>query len=135
MKTVIKFAAVIWLTMTSVGCGENRKSKALIKANALHLQSVEIHEKLEKKLETLKAQAISQRDSAMAIKIDSLSNLIGLWEEGIVEVPGFAHEHHDHDKHEHKPSPEMTDESMLEYQQSTKEAIQQISNAVDQITN
>jgi hypothetical protein len=135
MKTVIKFAAAIWLTITSVCCVENRKSKTLIEANALHLQSVEIHEKLEKKLETLKAQAISQRDSAMAIKIDSLSNLIGLWEEGIVEVPGFAHKHHDHDMHEHKPSPEMTDESMLEYQQSTKEAIQQISNAVDQITN
>ncbi|WP_414617642.1 hypothetical protein [Dyadobacter sp. 32] len=92
----------------------------LIEANQLHLESVSIAGKLEKSLDSLSQQA----NAAEKIRLDSLAHLVELWEESVIEVPGFEHEHTG--GHEHKPTPQMTDESMLEYQRNAKKAIQSI---------
>jgi hypothetical protein len=60
--------------------------------------------------------------------------LVELWEESVIEVPGFEHAHEHTEGHEHKPAPQMTDESMLQYQRSAKEAIQSIrAQAAEQV--
>jgi len=117
---------------------EKTKSKALIEANKLHLESVAIHEIVEKEIEEKKKSATANNTSGILLKLDSLHNLVELWEEGIVEVPGFEHEHH-HGKgehhHEHKPVPQMTDESMLEYQRNTKVAIEELQKDLKELKN
>jgi hypothetical protein len=101
--------------------GSDQKSQMLIEANELHLESVSIASKLEKSLDSLGQRA----SAAEKIRLDSLAHLVEVWEESVIEVPGFEHEHTE--GHEHKPAPQMTDESMLEYQRNAKEAIESIS--------
>lgn len=120
-----------------VSCSpEKTKSEVLIEANKVHLESVAIHEKVEQAIETRKKTAVADKDSRMLLKLDSLNNLVELWEEGIVEVPGFEHEHkHENGggHHEHKTAPQMTDESMLEYQRNTKVAIEELQNDLNNL--
>ncbi|KAA0992610.1 hypothetical protein [Dyadobacter aurulentus] len=103
---------------------DHGKSDELIQANNLHLESIAIAENLEEKLVTLRKD---HRDPAVMARIDSLLNVIEAWQEAVIEVPGFKH-HHEH--HEHKPAPEMTDQSMLDYQKNAKEAIMEVSDKV-----
>jgi len=102
--------------------GSDQKSQMLTQANELHLESVSIAAKLEKSLDSLGRYA----SAAEKIRLDSLAHLVELWEESVIEVPGFEHAHEHTEGHEHKPAPQMTDESMLEYQRNAKEAIQSI---------
>jgi len=117
---------------------EKTKSKALIEANKVHLESVAVHESVEKEIEEKKKSAAANNTSGILLKLDSLHNLVELWEEGIIEVPGFEHEHH-HGKgehhNEHKPVPQMTDESMLEYQRNTKVAIEELQKDLKELKN
>ena len=102
------------------------------------MESVAVHESVEKEIEEKKKSAAANNTSGILLKLDSLHNLVELWEEGIVEVPGFEHEHH-HGKgehhHEHKPVPQMTDESMLEYQRNTKVAIEELQKDLKELKN
>jgi len=113
---------------------ERTKSEALIEANKVHLESVALHERVEKEIEEKKKSAAANND--LLLKLDSLHNLVELWEEGIIEVPGFEHEHHhgggEH-HHEHKPVQQMTDESMLEYQRNTKAAIEELQKDLKEL--
>ena len=115
---------------------EKAKSEALIEANKVHLESVKIHESVEKEIAEKNKRATESNDSSLLLKLDSVHHLVELWEDSIVEVPGFEHEHH-HGKgehhHEHKAVPQMTDESMLEYQQNTKMAIQELQMSLKQL--
>lgn len=119
MKTIL-YALPLAFTF-SCG-GSDQKSQMLIQANELHLESVSIASKLEKSLDSLGQHA----SAAEKIRLDSLAHLVELWEESVIEVPGFEHAHEHTEGHEHKPAPQMTDESMLEYQRNAKEAIQSI---------
>jgi Glu-tRNA(Gln) amidotransferase subunit E-like FAD-binding protein len=120
MKTVIYIIPLAFM----LSCGSaDQKSKMLVEANQLHLESVSIASKLEKSLDSLRQQQVS---TAEKIRLDSISGLIALWEESVIEVPGFEHAHHHTEGHEHKPAPQMTDESMLEYQRNAKQAIESI---------
>jgi hypothetical protein len=121
------FFPTLALTFILTACSNDKaKSDKLIEANKAHLESVAIHENVETGLHVMKKLAETKRDSLRLQKLDSLQDLIELWEEGMIEVPGFEHEHH-HEKgghHSHKPAPQMTDESMLEYQLNAKAAIE-----------
>ena len=130
------FFPALALTFILTACSNDKaKSDKLIEANKVHLESVAILENVESGLHVMKKLAETKQDSLRLHKLDSLENLIELWEEGVVEVPGFEHEHH-HEKgghHEHKPTPQMTDESMLEYQLNAKEAIESLQRDLKNI--
>jgi hypothetical protein len=111
------------------GCGrEKKKSETLIMANEAHLDAMQIAHELEETIDSLRRY---RPDAAQQSKLDSIADLITLWEESVVEVPGFAHEHDHAHGHEHKPAPQMTDESMLEYQLNAKQAIDAIRIELD----
>lgn len=120
MKTIIY--AIPLAFAFSCG-GSDQKSQMLIEANQLHLESVSIAGKLEKSLDSLAQHA----SAAEKVRLDSLAHLVELWEESVIEVPGFEHAHEHAEGHTHKPAPQMTDESMLEYQRNAKDAIESIS--------
>lgn len=110
---------------------QDEKSPQLVEANRLHLEAIEISKELEVQLESLSLQA---KDDVEKSQIDSLKTLINVWEENVIEVPGFAHAHdHAHGAHSHKSAPPMTDESMLDYQQQSREAIMELKEAIAKI--
>ncbi|MEO6687444.1 MAG: hypothetical protein ABIN24_15835 [Dyadobacter sp.] len=111
----------------------NNKSPELIQAYEMHLESMRIHENMETELIEKKQNAINNKDVSAITKLDSLSTILELWEEGIIEVPGFEHEHH-HEKgehHEHKTEIQMTDESMFEYQKKSQQAIEELQKEIN----
>lgn len=124
------------LIFVLTACSKDKaKSDALIEANKVHLESVAMHENVENGIHLLKQRAETKQDSTRLQKLDSLQDLMELWEEGMIEVPGFEHEHH-HEKgehHEHKPAPQMTDASMLEYQLNAKAAIEALQKDLKNI--
>lgn len=122
-------ASMFIVVLTTFSCSSgNEKSPELIEANRLHLEAMKISEHLERKLDSLAPLA---KDDLEKSRIDSLKNLIEVWEENVIEVPGFPHAHdHAHGAHEHKTVPPMTDASMLDYQRQSKEAILEIQQAV-----
>ncbi len=124
---------LIFFSILTIACGKNKdKSDELIKANEIHLKSMKIHKNMEEYLKAKKREAIKNNNSIAINKLDSISKILELWEEGIIEVPGFPHEHH-HEKgehHEHKAAPQMTDASMLEYQENSKQAIEQLQKEI-----
>lgn len=124
------------LIFVLTACSKDKaKSDALIEANKVHLESVAMHENVENGIHLLKQRAETKQDSTRLQKLDSLQDLMELWEEGMIEVPGFEHEHH-HEKgehHEHKPAPQMTDASMLEYQLNAKAAIEALQKDLKRI--
>lgn len=123
---------LLTIILTAAACArQEEKSPQLIEANRLHLEAVEISKELESKLVSLSSHAESD---AKKSKIDSLKSLIEMWEENVIEVPGFAHAHdHGHGAHEHKSAPPMTDESMLNYQRQSREAIMELKEAITKL--
>ncbi|WP_353722459.1 hypothetical protein [Dyadobacter sp. 676] len=124
--------SILILAAAVLSCSKgNEKSPELIEANRLHLEAMKISVQLEQKLENLSSQA---KSAAQKTRIDSLKNLIEVWEENLIEVPGFAHAHdHTHGAHTHKAAPSMTDESMLDYQRQSKEAIIELRDVITKL--
>lgn len=122
-------ASLFIVVLTAFSCSSGKeKSPELIEANRLHLEAMKISEHLEQTLDSLAPLA---KDDLEKSRIDSLKNLIEVWEENVIEVPGFAHAHdHTHGAHEHKAAPPMTDASMLDYQRQSKDAILELQQAI-----
>lgn len=127
------FLLLIALALATFTCSKkNEKSPQLIEANRLHLEAMKISQQLEQKLDSL--SPLAKDGSSGKPQIDSLKNLIEVWEKHVIEVPGFAHEHaHEHGAHEHKTAPPMTDESMLEYQRQSRQAIAELQEAIEKL--
>jgi hypothetical protein len=123
---------LLTILLAAAACArQEEKSPQLIEANRLHLEAVEISKELESKLDSLSSHAES---GVKKSQIDSLKSLIEMWEENMIEVPGFAHAHdHGHGAHEHKSAPPMTDESMLDYQRQSREAIIELKEAITKL--
>ena len=119
--TMVAFAAL--------SCSRgSEKSPELIEANRLHLEAMKISQQLEQKLDSLMPLAKNDLEKS---QIDSLQKLIEVWEDNVIEVPGFAHAHeHEAHSHEHKAAPPMTDESMLDYQRQSREAIFELQETI-----
>jgi len=120
---------LLTICLTAAACArQEEKSPQLVEANRLHLEAIEISKGLEVRLESLSSHAESR---AKKSQIDSLKSLIEMWEKNVIEVPGFPHAHaHGHGAHEHKSAPPMTDESMLDYQRQSREAIEELKEAI-----
>lgn len=130
MKTIQSIIILPFFAMLQACSGNSEKSEPLVQANQLHLESVVIHENLEKKLNLMLAK---EKDPSRLKTLDSLHNLIELWETGLIEVPGFEHNHEHGAHHEHKAAQAMTEESMLEYQKNGKEAIRDLEAALNKL--
>lgn len=133
IKSLIAIAIILWIS----GCTrDTAPSETLAEANRIHLAAIELHEMVEQKLEELKKKSQTNQDVLLSSKADSLQKLVELWELGVIEVPGFSHnhEHKPGTYHEHKPAPQMTDDSMLDYQQRALSAIEEIAGEMDKIS-
>ena len=121
--------SLLILFLAAFGCSSgNEKSPELIEANRLHLEAMKISGQLEQKLDSLLPMT---KDNVRKSQIDSLKNLIEVWEDNVIEVPGFAHAHeHGAHSHEHKSAPPMTDGSMLDYQRQSLEAIGELEDVI-----
>ncbi|GGM73145.1 hypothetical protein GCM10010967_00850 [Dyadobacter beijingensis] len=129
MNLSIRLIAICLLT---AACSKkNENSRELVEANRLHLEAIEISKELEARLDSISANSSNDVDQS---QIDSLKSLIEVWETNVIEVPGFAHAHdHAHGAHSHKAAPPMTDESMLDYQRQSKEAILELRHAIKRL--
>lgn len=131
MKTITKIFILFFVIATFACSSQQDKNDILSEANRVHLQAAEIHHRLENQLDSAKT---ATHDSSRIKMLDSLSNLVELWEESMIEVPGFEHEHdHSGGHHHHKPAPSMTDESMLEYQQNAHTAIRELEKSFNDL--
>ncbi|REA60853.1 hypothetical protein DSL64_13170 [Dyadobacter luteus] len=131
MKTIGKIFILFFVIATFACSSQQDKSDVLSEANRVHLLASEIHHRLENQLDSAKT---ATHDSFRIKMLDSLSNLVELWEESMIEVPGFEHEHdHSGEHHHHKPAPSMTDESMLEYQQNAHTAIRELEKSFNDL--
>ncbi|WP_157486730.1 hypothetical protein [Dyadobacter alkalitolerans] len=129
MCKIISYGPIALFLVASLSCQpDQQKSETLVEANNLHIESFATAEKIQQKLDSIKK---TTTDKSTQAKLDSIGNLVKLWEGGLIEVPGFAHEHH-HGSHDHKPAPQMTDQSMLEFQRNAKQAIEQIGKQVSE---
>ena len=129
MKVLSLLTAAI-ICMLSGGCSDKKQeSQTLISANNLHLEAIKTQESLEQKLMRIRNYAIKAYNPVLLHKSDSLKELVELWKESVMEVPGFDHEHKHGEHHEHRPAPKMTDHSMLQYQQEAKNAIDSLEHS------
>jgi hypothetical protein len=127
---LIRTIVLLAICLTAAACSrQEKKNPQLIEANRLHLEAIEISKELESRLESL---SLRPEGGAKKSQIDSLKNLIELWEKNVIEVPGFphAHSHGGAHAHEHKSAPPMTDESMLDYQRQSREAIVELKEVI-----
>ena len=130
MKYTIKLSGVALVLFLAACSSQPNQSEILKQANTAHLEAIALAEDLEDQLKSIREK---QTDPASIAKADSIASLLHLWKEGVLEVPGFAHEHehdHDHGDHKHKPAPQMTDESMLEYQMNAKKAVEDLGKSL-----
>ncbi|WP_025764635.1 hypothetical protein [Dyadobacter tibetensis] len=128
MKNFI-FPPVLLALLTFSGCAPKKDANTLIQAHKLHLESIAIAQELESTFQTLQKRNLP---TAHRQKVDSLNQLLHLWEASLIEVSGFDHEHEG--AHEHKPAPQMTEESMLEYQLQAKQAILLIQKDLEEFS-
>ena len=110
--------------------GKKEPSELLTRANEIHLESVELHEEIENDLDSLR------KLPELKVQADSLAEVLENWEAALIEIEGFEHEHKhgEHHHHKHSPAPDMNDEQMLGYQQNTKKAIEELDEAVKNLT-
>lgn len=109
---------------------KHQQNPVLQQANQEHLDAIRIHSEIKDLLKLSQTNSTDSRQN----QLDSLNELIQLWEESAIEVPGFAHTTNDeHHHHEHKPAPAMTDESMLAYQQNAKKAILELKAGLESV--
>lgn len=118
-----------------VSCnGRSGHNPVLYEANRVHLEAADLYKQAHQLYDSLKKEAKASGDNLLLNRLDSIHNVMHDWEKGLYEVPGYEHKHshedHDH-KHEHKTAPQMTAESMLEYQNNTRQAISEIKTALE----
>ncbi|MCU0324068.1 MAG: hypothetical protein MUF45_02285 [Spirosomaceae bacterium] len=132
MKTT--YVAIITTLLMACG-GKQTDNPILAEANKIHIESIAIQEAIEPKIEQLDSLKSTLNDSTKIAKLEDIKKMFIEWEEGLLEVPGFEHQHHNHEghSHKHKPAPEMTDESMLEYQKNTKKAIEELQAQLNEL--
>ena len=154
MKTFIYRTFVYGCVLAScslvfVAC-EPEKDPKMEEAGKIHLASMEIEESLHEQIEgidSLKvvlndkkktltdAAAIASIDSTVAA-LDAVAKSFEEWEENLVEVPGLPHEHHhegEEHRHDHKPTPEVSGEQMIEIQKEIKTNIEKIKSDLESV--
>ena len=125
-------ALVLFCVATVFTACQNQKKEndpVLEEAYQLHVEAIQIQQEVEPKLDSL-----VKLDS---VRFDSIRMAFKTWEENLVEVPGFEHDHdhhgHDHHHHDHGPSqPEVTPQQMKAIQNESLQNIKKIKALVEQ---
>ena len=130
------------LLASLAACGDKKDAK-LDEAGKIHNEAHEIGENIESQIEgidSLKTLLADKKktltDAATIARLDSTVAVLGGvaqafadWEDNIVSVPGLVHKHAEgeaHEEHNHKATPDVTSEQMLEIQQEMKKNIEKI---------
>jgi hypothetical protein len=131
MKKISLFLTFLGL----MACGKSpQDNPVLVEANQIHLEAIEVQEQVEGQLKNLDSLKNTLQDKTLKAKIDSMQQIFQSWEAALVEIEGFEHEQHEGHHHHHQPAPNMTDESMLEYQKNAKKAIQDFKKNLEDLT-
>ncbi|MCU0445291.1 MAG: hypothetical protein MUE85_10270 [Microscillaceae bacterium] len=143
----MKQIGIVLIISLLTACGEKKASPALQKAAEIHKQAMAIHQKimpqidefekflpkLQAALDTLRPnnhQDLIGQNQNLQAEIKQTQKAMQEWMKNVVEVPGSeAHDHHHHagESHHHAPTPQVTEEEMLEIQTEILQNIQKIA--------
>jgi hypothetical protein len=103
-----------------MACSHKKNDTVLAEAASVHEEAMQIFHDLEDLLKTLE-----QNDAIPAEALETIKSDLHEWEEGLVEVPGYEHNHDyaDHRHHHHHKTPELSSEEMLQLQKEFRNSI------------
>ncbi|MGD1947433.1 MAG: hypothetical protein ACFB0A_14505 [Croceivirga sp.] len=144
------FILSIGMLLVLLSCGEAKKSPELEEAFKIHNEALAIRGEMSKKLSELQANKDSIFVETHAATLSAIGTSLEEWDEQLVEVPGFEHEHdhsghdhseHDHSEHDHSEhdhnhdhnEQELTPKQHLEVQQQLLEDITAIAEKIEGI--
>ena len=121
---------ILWAVILAAGCGSHPTDPQLEQAFQFHQQAIDVNKAIQEQL-----QSADQYDP----KTNALRQRLAVWEENLVEVPGFEHEHDHggahHHHHHHNSGPEVTPEHMLNIQKEFLDSIRAIQEDLQLILN
>jgi ABC-type nickel/cobalt efflux system permease component RcnA len=142
---------IIGLTVL-MSCGETGRSqnRAIQEAAAIHEEIMTRHDsiydalltkkdRIREKLDTEKPQGEMKTSyEAMIRSIDKSFRILETWEESVVGVPGFEHDHgegdhHHHHHHDHMKEDilkDMSDKEILELQKALKVRLDEVAKEI-----
>lgn len=84
-------------------CGDKQKEIDLQQAFSTHGEAVKVRKNAQEALIKLQANTDSLFVANNSEELKSIAEALALWDEQLVEVPGFEHDHshHDHSGHDH----------------------------------
>ena len=118
-----------------VACGDKKNpNEDLQQAFKLHQEAMNIRNQTVDQLAKLTVNGDSLFVKAYKKDLDSISRSLKVWDEQLVEVPGFeeAHDHSGHNHH-HDEQPKLTPEQHLQVQQHLLQQIRAIEKSINQI--
>ncbi len=118
-----------------MSCGGSEKpSEELTQAFKLHEEAVSIRNQVADQIAKLEGSTDSLFVEANKSNLDSFRISLNVWNEQLVEVPGFeaAHEHEGH-HHDHDEPLDLTPKQHLEVQQHLLSEIKALAESVNQI--
>lgn len=143
----MKYVVITFLAFVLAACGGQERSETLKKAEAIHLETLEISKGVVDKiaavtseLEDASRYLISQGDTLAAEEVDlkmqklhAIADSYETWKDNLAEVPGMActHDHNGEHEHNHDHAKEallsgLSDNDNLKIQEEQKLAIESI---------
>lgn len=123
------FVCVISIHMWACGSEGEKQKEMLQQAYGLHLKSIQIRHTLNEWLTKSKEHALT--DSLYNQDLDSITQLLEIWDTQVVEVPGFEKEHHH--EHDHHVQPQLTPQQHIQIQQHLLNEIREIAKRVNRL--
>ncbi len=143
----MKYIVITFLAFVLASCGGNERSETLKKAEAIHLETLEISKSVDSKLADITSELqdasgylIVQGDTVAAEEVDlkmqqlhAIADAYQTWKDNLAEVPGMActHDHDGDHEHTHDHAKEallngLSDDDNLKIQEEQKNAIETI---------
>lgn len=150
----MKYIAITFLAFMLAACGGQERSETLKKAEAVHLETLELSKgvadqlaKVTADLQSASGSLIAQGDTlgaeAVEMKLQELHAIADnyqTWKDNLAEVPGMActHDHEGDHEHSHDHAKEallndLSDEDNLKIQEEQKAGIQTIMKSLSEL--
>lgn len=127
MVGVILIASSILIGCSSTGSERKGNQQAI----ALHNSMVKKAKAIEDRLNQLRSDSTTNRDS-----VGALTEALIQWKADLIEVPGNEeHDHHAHGHGSNQNMPQITDEQMLEVQQELDRRLSLIEKRITNLKN
>lgn len=140
--------------MASCGDSGRSQNRSIKEAAAIHEEILTRHdsiysalqekkERIQNRLETQNPTGEKKKSyEAMIRSIDKSFRILGTWEESVVGVPGFEHNHeegehhhHDHDHMKEDILDGMSDKEILELQKALKARLEEVAKEIRGLLN